>query len=416
MEASPVSRPCQNGELPDSASSIGRCARMRLYARTTARSGVGTRDVHVQRERRLAPRQLAHRASRGTGSARPARPRRPPRASNGCVPATAARDARAARARRRARCAAGAARRRRRATVGVRVGRELERRAVRLGARVRSMHVLGQRGEHLLRARGRGSTSSGSSSITSSSTPTVHGASRPARCQSAQCPALASCRAHLPGSGALQASASATSSRNSAQCSGQLDERLGVPLHAQERARRRRSRCPRRGRPAPTRPRAARWPSAVDRLVVERVDVGLGHAHDSREPRVRARSARGGSATRPRSRLAVLDRGADDVGRCWCSVPPRATLSVCAPRQIAEHRHPARVGELRERELVGVEVGSVGAELRVARLLAVAVRVDVRAAREADARRAGRAAARSCRGRAAGARPAAPPASSIARM
>jgi hypothetical protein len=30
IETRPVSRPCQNGELPDSASSIGRCARMRL--------------------------------------------------------------------------------------------------------------------------------------------------------------------------------------------------------------------------------------------------------------------------------------------------------------------------------------------------------------------------------------------------
>ena len=44
----------------------------------------------------------------------------------------------------------------------------------------------------------------------------------------------------------------------------------------------------------------------------------------------------------------------------------------------------ARVGELRERELVGVEVGLGRAELRVARGLAVAVRVDVRAARQAD--------------------------------
>ena len=30
IEARPVSRPCQNGELADSASSSGRCARMRL--------------------------------------------------------------------------------------------------------------------------------------------------------------------------------------------------------------------------------------------------------------------------------------------------------------------------------------------------------------------------------------------------
>ena len=59
-EASPVSRPCQKGEFAASASSSGTCTRSPRSART-ADSGVGHGDVHVQRERRLAPRELAHR-------------------------------------------------------------------------------------------------------------------------------------------------------------------------------------------------------------------------------------------------------------------------------------------------------------------------------------------------------------------
>ena len=60
-EARPVSRPCQNGELADSASSSGRWARSRLAARIAV-LGVGDADVDVQGEGRLAAGQLAHRA------------------------------------------------------------------------------------------------------------------------------------------------------------------------------------------------------------------------------------------------------------------------------------------------------------------------------------------------------------------
>ena len=81
----PLSRPCQNGELADSASSSGRCARMPLNARTADRRR-RHRDVHVQREGRLAPRQLAHRVVGSTGSARRGRPRRPPSARTGACP------------------------------------------------------------------------------------------------------------------------------------------------------------------------------------------------------------------------------------------------------------------------------------------------------------------------------------------
>ena len=59
-EARPVSRPCQKGELADSASSSGRCERSRLSGQQRA-LGVGHRHVHVQREGRLAPGELAHR-------------------------------------------------------------------------------------------------------------------------------------------------------------------------------------------------------------------------------------------------------------------------------------------------------------------------------------------------------------------
>ena len=62
--ARPVSRPCQNGELADSASSSGRCARI-WFSAASAPAGVGHADVDVQREGRLAPGERAHRAVDG---------------------------------------------------------------------------------------------------------------------------------------------------------------------------------------------------------------------------------------------------------------------------------------------------------------------------------------------------------------
>ena len=55
-----MSRPCQKGEFTDSASSSGRCARMRL-ASLIAVLGIVDSDVHVQGESRLTPGELAHR-------------------------------------------------------------------------------------------------------------------------------------------------------------------------------------------------------------------------------------------------------------------------------------------------------------------------------------------------------------------
>ena len=45
------------------------------------------------------------------------------------------------------------------------------------------------------------------------------------------------------------------------------------------------------------------------------------------------------------------------VGRCWCRVPPRATFSVCAPRQMASTGRPQRVGVAGQLELEAVDLG-----------------------------------------------------------
>ena len=60
-EARPVSRPCQKGELAESASSSGRWTRIALCG-PDRDLRIGDADVDVQGEGRLAPGQLAHRA------------------------------------------------------------------------------------------------------------------------------------------------------------------------------------------------------------------------------------------------------------------------------------------------------------------------------------------------------------------
>ena len=86
----------------------------------------------------------------------------------------------------------------------------------------------------------------------------------------------------------------------------------------------------------------------------------------------------------PARRLAVLDRPVGEVAEVLVQRAAARDVERLAAAADPQHRHPARVGELGERELVGVEVGLGRPELRVARRLAVAVRVDVRAARQAD--------------------------------
>ena len=63
-------------------------------------------------------------------------------------------------------------------------------------------------------------------------------------------------------------------------------------------------------------------------------------------------------------------------GRCWCSVPPRATFSACSPRQIGEDRQAARVGAAGQLELEDVELGLGRPELGMAALV-VGGRVEV---------------------------------------
>ena len=66
-------------------------------------------------------------------------------------------------------------------------------------------------------------------------------------------------------------------------------------------------------------------------------------------------------------------------GRCWCSVPPSATLSTCAPRQMPSTGSPrfSAPASSANSQLVAVVAGFVGLGVR---RLAVARRVDVLAA------------------------------------
>ena len=95
-------------------------------------------------------------------------------------------------------------------------------------------------------------------------------------------------------------------------------------------------------------------------------------------------------------------------GRCWCSVPPRATLSACRPRQMPRIGSPSR-------SACWATPSSNASSARLGRaelgcgLRAVAGGREVRAARQADARRAARRAGRRARARAAAARRAARP-------
>ena len=121
--------------------------------RAHRRLGVGHRDVHVQRERRLAPRQLAHRVVDRLVAGARARPRRRSTARTGAC-RRPRRAGRAARGRRRARRAGAASSSAAPSGGRVRAAGQLERGAVRLGrgmvgddARQRGQHVVDPRGE-----------------------------------------------------------------------------------------------------------------------------------------------------------------------------------------------------------------------------------------------------------------------------
>ena len=132
-------------------------------------------------------------------------------------------------------------------------------------------------------------------------------------------------------------------------------------------------------------PRRGPQPTAepVDGLVVEGVDRRLGDAHRPRQPRV-GRDPHAVRLDAPAGRLAMLDRAVREVAEVLVQAAAARDVDGLAAAADAEHRHPARVGELGQRELVGVEVRLRRPERRVADRLAVAVGVDVGAARQAD--------------------------------
>ena len=155
--------------------------------------------------------------------------------------------------------------------------------------------------------------------------------------------------------------------------------RLGGLEHARAprlaRPASRRARGARAGRRAPPRAtaRRARAARSVPSIALDRA---VGRPGDRAQARCRAARRAWwwkeftGSSTAPQELARAASRGAIrtswvvDVarlvsggasiepsvtsGRCWCSVPPRATLSACMPRQMPRMGSPSRVGAPRD--------------------------------------------------------------------
>ena len=160
-------------------------------------------------------------------------------------------------------------------------------------------------------------------------------------------------------------------------------ERLGVPLDAEHE----RSPSPSIALDRPVRrPGDGTQPAAeaIDRLVVERVDLPLRRAADAGQPRVRRDLDRRGWSPSP-------DRSGDAhpvrSGRCWMEAPAARDVERLGAAADAEDRQPGGVGAAGDLELERVEAGLDRAEVRVA-LGAVRGRVEVRPAGQADAARA----------------------------
>ena len=278
-EARPVSRPCQNGELADSASSSGRCARSRLTQRGSRPRGRARRRGRAARtSARGAPARASTR--RAPGSARPPTPRCRARRRTGACPrrrrAGPERLERVDRARRRSsRSSVGRA-----PHVGVR--RRWRARAPTPWVSARDV---------LDAARVRATASTVLRSACASDQPCGleqhHLLLDADRVRRARAAAFHSAQARAVGSScALTPSrrtsrrrawsrAAATNARNSARCSGRVDQRLGVPLHAHDVARgpaprsprsRRRAPRPRRAGPRPSRSTAWWWNEFTSRL------------------------------------------------------------------------------------------------------------------------------------------------------
>ena len=97
-------------------------------------------------------------------------------------------------------------------------------------------------------------------------------------------------------------------------------------------------------------------PEPVDGLVVVALRVG-GLADQRRHPGAGHRRDRRRAEHRVARWCPVWPTTS---GRCWCSVPPSATLSTCAPRQMPSTGMPRANAPLQQRELPGVAVASAG--------------------------------------------------------
>ena len=158
---------------------------------------------------------------------------------------------------------------------------------------------------------------------------------------------------------------------------GAVRQQLGVPLHAQAEAR---GRVPQRLDGAVGRPRAdlEAGADAVGGLVMEGVDreaVGAGQP-------VQERAAVDVDVVRRREPLVALEvrRASLRSGRCWCSVPPRETLSACSPRQMPSSGRSRSAAPASSASSYSSETRSTSGPSAGWRLLAVDGRVEVGAA------------------------------------
>ena len=357
-EASPVSRPCQNGELrrqreqqraggracgsaraPPSRRSARRRARAARRsargARARASSRRATGSARRRRPRCPSTRRERMRARDRGARARAARASAASAARSAASSAAAPRDA-AVRARWRARAPSRASRRRvrRRSSSGSAASTSSMREASAQSARLEEHHLLldADRPRRLAAA----------ASLQSRPVP---GAAHAAR---------------TSGSRSRTLAASSTSARKSARCSG-ISTSVSA-CHCTPSSRCRSLSSSMRLDDAVGRPRhgAQALAEPVGRLVVEGVDRRLARRPRCARAASPARSDLVGRSARREPAWRCSIEPSVTSGRCWCSVPPRATLSACAPRQMPEHRHAARVGGRASASSKASRSGSVG--------------------------------------------------------
>ena len=264
---------------------------------------------------------------------------------------------------------------------------------------------------------------------TSPAPPSIHsaGAVRPARRQRrahplergavgpparAELDAEAAHGLRRPRSSRPRAAAATSASNSRGWRAGRSASR--VPLHAQLRAGRRRPRCPRSSRPAPTPPPAGRCPSRSTAWWWKEFTPQLARRRGSRPAASPASTRTVCVSSQPGRGLAVVDRAVGDVGQMLVQRAAARDVERLAPRQMPRIGMPERVGVPRHLELEGVQRGL---DRRRGRDAARRRRRPGRGPGRRTGRRraAARAAARRVARAAAAARPAAPPARSTAR-